>query len=143
MRAQRRARPDAVCPSFNARDPATGFRAAQSRERRPSMPSNDSLHTRRDLVVGEKTYAYYSLAAAEEAGLSGVSRLPVSMKVLLENLLRNEDGRTTGPDDLQALAAWIENRGGVQHEISFRPTRVLMQDFTGVPAVVDLSLIHI
>jgi aconitate hydratase len=103
------------------------------------MPSNDSLHTRRDLAVGAKTYAYYSLAAAEEAGLSGVSRLPVSMKVLLENLLRNEDGRTTGPDDLQALAAWVENRGSVQHEISFRPTRVLMQDFTGVPAVVDLA----
>jgi aconitate hydratase len=103
------------------------------------MPSNDSLHTRRDLVVGEKTYAYYSLAAAEEAGLSGVSRLPVSMKVLLENLLRNEDGRTTGPDDLKALAAWVENRGSVQHEISFRPARVLMQDFTGVPAVVDLA----
>jgi aconitate hydratase len=103
------------------------------------MPSNDSLHTRRDLVVGEKTYAYYSLAAAEEAGLSGVARLPVSMKVLLENLLRNEDGRTTSPEDLKALAAWIENRGAVQHEISFRPTRVLMQDFTGVPAVVDLA----
>ena len=103
------------------------------------MPSNDSLHTRRDLVAGEKTYAYYSLAAAEEAGLSGISRLPVSMKVLLENLLRNEDGRGTGPDDLKALAAWIENRGSVQHEISFRPTRVLMQDFTGVPAVVDLA----
>jgi aconitate hydratase len=103
------------------------------------MPSNDSLHTRRDLVAGEKTYAYYSLAAAEEAGLSGISRLPVSMKVLLENLLRNEDGRTTGPDDLKALAAWVENRGSVQHEISFRPTRVLMQDFTGVPAVVDLA----
>jgi aconitate hydratase len=103
------------------------------------MPSNDSLHTRRDLVVGEKTYAYYSLAAAEEAGLSGVSRLPASMKVLLENLLRNEDGRNTSPDDLKALAAWIENRGSVQHEISFSPARVLMQDFTGVPAVVDLA----
>ncbi len=103
------------------------------------MPSNDSLHTRRDLVVGEKTYAYYSLAAAEEAGLAGVARLPASMKVLLENLLRNEDGRTTGPDDLKALAAWIQNKGSVQHEISFRPARVLMQDFTGVPAVVDLA----
>jgi len=103
------------------------------------MLSNDSLHTRRDLVVGEKTYAYYSLAAAEEAGLAGVTRLPASMKVLLENLLRNEDGRTTGPDDLEALAAWIQNRGSVQHEISFRPARVLMQDFTGVPAVVDLA----
>ena len=103
------------------------------------MPSNDSLHTRRDLVVGEKTYAYYSLAAAEEAGLSDISRLPASMKVLLENLLRNENGRTTGPEDLKALAAWIRNKGAVQHEISFSPARVLMQDFTGVPAVVDLA----
>ena len=103
------------------------------------MPSNDSLNTRRDLTVGGKTYAYYSLPAAEEAGLSGVSRLPASMKVLLENLLRNEDGATVHPADLQAIAAWVENRGAVQHEISFRPARVLMQDFTGVPAVVDLA----
>jgi aconitate hydratase len=103
------------------------------------MPSNDSLNTRRDLTVGDKTYAYYSLAAAEEAGLAGVSRLPVSMKVLLENLLRNEDGKSVGPDDLKAIAAWLENKGSAQHEISFRPARVLMQDFTGVPAVVDLA----
>ena len=103
------------------------------------MPSNDSFQTRRELVVGKKTYAYYSLAAAEEAGLAGVSRLPVSMKVLLENLLRNEDGRSTTSDDLKALAAWIDNKGQVQHEIGFRPARVLMQDFTGVPAVVDLA----
>jgi aconitate hydratase len=103
------------------------------------MPSNDSLNTRRDLTVGDTTYTYYSLPAAEEAGLSGVSRLPVSLKVLLENLLRNEDGQSVGPDDLKAVAAWVENRGGVEHEISFRPARVLMQDFTGVPAVVDLA----
>ena len=103
------------------------------------MPSNDSLNTRRDLVVGDKTYAYYSLPAAEEAGLTGVSRLPASMKVLLENLLRNEDGKSVGPEDLKAVAAWLENRGTAQHEISFRPARVLMQDFTGVPAVVDLA----
>ena len=103
------------------------------------MPSNDSLNTRRDLVVGDVTYTYYSLPAAEEAGLSGTSRLPVSMKVLLENLLRNEDGKSVGPDDLKAVAAWLENKGAVEHEISFRPARVLMQDFTGVPAVVDLA----
>ncbi len=103
------------------------------------MASIDSLKTRRELVVGDKTYAYYSLAAAEEAGLSGVSRLPISMKVLLENLLRNEDGLSVGRDDLQALAAWIDNKGSIEHEISFRPARVLMQDFTGVPAVVDLA----
>jgi aconitate hydratase len=103
------------------------------------MASVDSLKTRRELVVGDKTYAYYSLRAAEEAGLSGVSRLPISMKVLLENLLRNEDGDSVGRDDLQALAAWVDNKGSVEHEISFRPARVLMQDFTGVPAVVDLA----
>ncbi|CAN5304847.1 aconitate hydratase AcnA [soil metagenome] len=103
------------------------------------MASLDSLHTRRDLKIGRKKYAYYSLRAAEEAGLTGIHNLPVSMKVLLENLLRNEDGvATTGPD-FQAIAAWVENRGSVQHEISFRPARVLMQDFTGVPAVVDLA----
>ena len=103
------------------------------------MASNDSLNTRRDLTVGDKTYVYYSLPAAEEAGLSGISRLPVSMKVLLENLLRNEDGKSVTGDDLKAVAAWLENRGAVEHEISFRPARVLMQDFTGVPAVVDLA----
>jgi aconitate hydratase len=103
------------------------------------MASVDSLKTRRELVVGDKTYAYYSLRAAEEAGLSGVSRLPISMKVLLENLLRNEDGQSVGVDDLKALAAWLQNKGSVEHEISFRPARVLMQDFTGVPAVVDLA----
>ena len=103
------------------------------------MASIDSLNTRRELVVGAKTYTYYSLPAAEEAGLSGVSRLPISMKVLLENLLRNEDGDSVGADDLKAIAAWIDNKGAVEHEISFRPARVLMQDFTGVPAVVDLA----
>jgi len=102
------------------------------------MPSVDSLNTRRDLAVGDKTYVYYSLAAAEEAGLSGVSRLPVSMKVLLENLLRNE-GPSVSAGDLRAVAAWLDNRGKTEHEISFRPARVLMQDFTGVPAVVDLA----
>jgi aconitate hydratase len=103
------------------------------------MASIDSLKTRRELTVGDKTYVYYSLPAAEEAGLAGVSRLPASMKVLLENLLRNEDGDTVGADDLKALAAWLDNKGAVEHEISFRPARVLMQDFTGVPAVVDLA----
>ncbi len=102
------------------------------------MPSKDSLNTRRDLVVGDKTYVIYSLKAAEDAGLAGISRLPVSMKVLLENLLRHE-GPTVSEEDLHALAAWIENKGRVEHEIAYRPARVLMQDFTGVPAVVDLA----
>jgi aconitate hydratase len=103
------------------------------------MPSIDSLQTRKDLKVGSKTYQYYSLPAAEAAGLTGVSRLPVSMKVLLENLLRNEDGDSVKKADLEAVAAWLDNKGKVEHEISFRPARVLMQDFTGVPAVVDLA----
>ncbi len=103
------------------------------------MASIDSLNTRRDLVVGGQTYAYHSLAAAEEAGLGEVSRLPVSLKVLLENLLRNEDGLATSGADLEAMAAWLKNRGQAAHEISFTPARVLMQDFTGVPAVVDLA----
>jgi aconitate hydratase len=103
------------------------------------MPSNDSLKTRQDLSVGRKKYAYYSLPAAEEAGLAGISRLPRSMKVLLENLLRNEDGRLGHRGDIRAVAAWLENKGSVEHEIAFRPARVLMQDFTGVPAVVDLA----
>ena len=102
------------------------------------MPSIDSHQTRRELAVGDKTYTYYSLKAAEEAGLDGVSRLPMSMKVLLENLLRNE-GPTVGARDIAAVAAFAEHRGRVEHEIAFRPARVLMQDFTGVPAVVDLA----
>ena len=103
------------------------------------MPSIDSLSTRRDLSVGRKKYAYYSLPAAEEAGLTGISRLPRSMKVLLETLLRNEDGVSVNDADLKAVAAWLDNKGAVEHEIAFRPARVLMQDFTGVPAVVDLA----
>ena len=103
------------------------------------MASVDSLKARRELKVGNKSYVYYSLRAAEEAGLTGTSSLPVSMKVLLENLLRNEDGVSVAEDDLKAVAAWLNNKGSVEHEISFRPARVLMQDFTGVPAVVDLA----
>jgi aconitate hydratase len=105
----------------------------------PNMPSLDSLKARRQLQVGERTYDYYSLAAAEAAGLSGISRLPVSMKVLLENLLRNEDGVSVSEDDIKAVGAWVADKGANQHEIAFRPARVLMQDFTGVPAVVDLA----
>jgi len=103
------------------------------------MPSIDTFNTRRELTAGDRTYAYYSLAAAEEAGLGEVSRLPRSMKVLLENLLRNEDGAAVDEGDIRAVAGFVEHRGDVEHEIAFRPARVLMQDFTGVPAVVDLA----
>jgi aconitate hydratase len=103
------------------------------------MTSLDSFKCRRKLKVGAKTYVYYSLKAAEKNGLGGVSNLPSSMKVVLENLLRHEDGRTVRKSDIEAVAAWLENRGKREHEIAFRPARVLMQDFTGVPAVVDLA----
>ncbi len=102
------------------------------------MTALDSFKCLRPLKVGSKTYAYYSLPAAEKNGLKGISRLPFSMKVLLENLLRNEDGRTVKKDDIQAIAHWLKNKCS-DHEIAFRPARVLMQDFTGVPAVVDLA----
>jgi len=97
----------------------------------------DSLKTRSALQVGDKTYSYYSLEKAA-AQLGDVSRLPFSMKVLLENLLRFEDGVTVTNDDLQAMADWLKERK-VSREIQYRPARVLMQDFTGVPAVVDLA----
>src|SRR3954471_7758198 len=97
----------------------------------------DSLHTRTSLQVGGKNYAYYSLAKAAEQ-LGDISRLPFSMKVLLENLLRFEDGKTVTRDDLQAMVDWQKERS-IAREIQYRPARVLMQDFTGVPAVVDLA----
>ena len=98
----------------------------------------DSFKCLRPLKVGSKTYAYFSLPAAEKSGLKGISRLPFSLKVLLENLLRNEDGRSVTKQDIQAVAQWLKNRTS-DREIAFRPARVLMQDFTGVPAVVDLA----
>ncbi|MEO6112853.1 MAG: aconitate hydratase AcnA [Sphingomicrobium sp.] len=97
----------------------------------------DSLGTRSTLDVGGKAYAYYSLDKAA-AALGDVSRLPYSMKVLLENLLRFEDGVTVTRDDLQAMVDWLKERR-INREIQYRPARVLMQDFTGVPAVVDLA----
>ena len=103
------------------------------------MASLDSFKCRKTLTVGAKTYEIYSLKAAERNGLAGISQLPFSLKIVLENLLRNEDGRTVKKEDIEAVAAWIDNRGKKEHEIAFRPARVLMQDFTGVPAVVDLA----
>jgi aconitate hydratase len=102
------------------------------------MTSLDSFRCCKTFKAGGKTYAYFSLPTAERNGLKGTSRLPFSMKVLLENLLRNEDGRTVTKDDIKAVADWLKNKSS-DHEIAFRPARVLMQDFTGVPAVVDLA----
>ncbi|MFT6669799.1 MAG: aconitate hydratase [Afipia broomeae] len=102
------------------------------------MPSLDSFKCQKTLKVGAKTYVYYSLPAAEKNGLKGISKLPYSMKVLLENMLRNEDGRTVTKADIVAFSTWASKKT-LEHEIAFRPARVLMQDFTGVPAVVDLA----
>ncbi|MDR6714742.1 aconitate hydratase [Pseudomonas hunanensis] len=101
------------------------------------MPSLDSLNTLKTLHVADRAYHYYSLTEAARQ-LGDLQRLPMSLKVLLENLLRWEDGKTVTGDDLQALAQWLQDRRS-DREIQYRPARVLMQDFTGVPAVVDLA----
>ncbi len=101
--------------------------------------SLDSFKCKKTLEAGGQTYVYYSLPEAEKNGLTGISKLPYSMKVLLENLLRNEDGRSVTKADIVAMSEWLVNKGKAEKEIGFRPARVLMQDFTGVPAVVDLA----
>lgn len=98
----------------------------------------DSFKTRRTLKVGNKSYEYFSLSAAESAGVGDVKNLPYSLKVLMENLLRNEDGFTVFSDDVKAMGEWTKNKKSTR-EINYYPARVLMQDFTGVPAVVDLA----
>lgn len=98
----------------------------------------DSFKTRRTLKVGNKSYDYFSLKAAQAAGVGDVDNLPLSLKVLMENLLRNEDGFTVYPDDVKAMGQWTKDKKSTR-EINYYPARVLMQDFTGVPAVVDLA----
>ncbi|MGD0189955.1 MAG: aconitate hydratase AcnA [Rhizomicrobium sp.] len=102
------------------------------------MTHPDSFKSRKTLTVGGKSFVYFSLPAAEKNGLAGISRLPYSLKVLLENLLRYEDGKTVTADDIKAVAQWLKKKRS-DREIAFRPARVLMQDLTGVPAVVDLA----
>jgi aconitate hydratase len=101
------------------------------------VSSRDSFHTRSELKVGDKSYVIYSLERLEAAGLR-VQRLPYSLKILLENLLRNEDDKSLDADDIKALAGW-QPKEVAEREISFLPARVLLQDFTGVPCVVDLT----
>ena len=103
------------------------------------MSQIDSFKCRKTLQAGGKDYVYYSLTEAEKNGLTGISKLPFSMKVLLENLLRFEDGRSVKKTDIENVAKWLTDRGTAGAEIAYRPARVLMQDFTGVPAVVDLA----
>ncbi|MGF6859581.1 aconitate hydratase [Rhodobacteraceae bacterium MBR-64] len=105
----------------------------------PITVGHDSARTRRDLDAGGARIAYYSIPAATEAGLGDFTRLPAALKVVLENLLRFEDGKTVTQDDIRAFADWASNGGKSTREIAYRPARVLMQDFTGVPAVVDLA----
>jgi aconitate hydratase A / 2-methylisocitrate dehydratase len=102
------------------------------------MASHNSFDTRTPLTVGGNTFHYFSLPKLEAAGYPGIARLPYSLKILLENLLRREDARFVDGDDITTLASWdVTSR--TQREIAFTPARVLLQDFTGVPAVVDLA----
>ncbi len=105
----------------------------------PITVGHDSSKTRKTLTVGGQSVAYYSIAAAEAAGLGDFSKLPAALKVVLENMLRFEDGKTVSVDDIKAFSEWAEKGGKNPREIAYRPARVLMQDFTGVPAVVDLA----
>ena len=105
----------------------------------PITVGQDTSNLRKTLKLGGKSYAYYSIPAAEAAGLGAFSKLPAALKVVLENLLRFEDGKTVSVDDIRAFGTWADQGGQNPREIAYRPARVLMQDFTGVPAVVDLA----
>ena len=102
------------------------------------IDSNNSYKSLTDLAVDGKTYKIFSLKKAEQSGLEGISSLPKSLKILLENLLRFEDNQTVKGEQIQAMKEWLENKSS-RAEIAFRPTRVLMQDYTGIPAVADLA----
>ncbi|MEP2921671.1 MAG: aconitate hydratase AcnA [Sulfitobacter sp.] len=99
----------------------------------------DTAKARKTLKSGDQSIAYYSIPAAQAAGLGDFSNLPAALKVVLENMLRFEDGKTVTVDDIKAFAEWGAKGGKNPREIAYRPARVLMQDFTGVPAVVDLA----
>ncbi len=105
----------------------------------PITVGQDTSKTRKTLTVGDQSVSYYSIPAATQAGLGDFSNLPAALKVVLENMLRFEDGKTVSVDDIKAFAEWGANGGKNPREIAYRPARVLMQDFTGVPAVVDLA----
>ena len=102
------------------------------------MNNQDSFKSRKFFRIGKKKYLYYSLKEAQKNGLKNINRLPFSLRILLENLLRNEDGNEVKKKDIISINSWIKNRKS-KNEIAFNPARILMQDFTGVPAVVDLA----
>ncbi len=105
----------------------------------PITVGHDTSKTRKTLSVGAQNVDYYSIPAATDAGLGDFSKLPAALKVVLENMLRFEDGKTVTVDDIKAFATWGAQGGKNPREIAYRPARVLLQDFTGVPAVVDLA----
>src|ERR1700733_1239712 len=98
----------------------------------------NSFSSKAQISVGKQTIGMYRLDALTKAGVGDVATLPYSLRILLENLLRYEDGKTVHPADIQAVASWNPHQR-VEHEVQLRPARVLMQDFTGVPAVCDLA----
>ena len=102
-----------------------------------AIPAGNSFDTRDRLNVGAQSFDIHRLEKLEKHGINTLAKLPFSLRILLENLLRCEDGRFVRAEDIRALAGWTPN--GVQKEIAFMPARVLLQDFTGVPAVVDLA----
>jgi len=105
----------------------------------PITVGQDSARARKTLTLKDTSLAYYSIPEAEARGLGAFSRLPAALKVVLENMLRFEDGKTVTLDDIKAFGDWVQNGGKSTSEIAYRAARVLMQDFTGVPAVVDLA----
>ena len=102
------------------------------------MKSKNSYSSLKKLTVGNKNYNIYSIPEAEKNGLSGVSKLPKSLKVLLENLLRFEDDLSVKKDQITAIQSWLQTKTS-NTEIAYRPARVLLQDYTGIPAVADLA----
>ncbi|MEK9733244.1 MAG: aconitate hydratase AcnA, partial [Paracoccaceae bacterium] len=105
----------------------------------PITVGQDTAKTRKTITINGKSLAYYSIPAAQAAGLGDFSKIPAALKVVLENMLRFEDGKTVSVEDIKAFGVWAEQGGQNPREIAYRPARVLMQDFTGVPAVVDLA----
>ena len=102
-------------------------------------PGNkDSFNSLQKISINKKEYNYYSLSEAEKNGLEGISRLPKSLKVLLENLLRYEDDLTVSKKQIIAIKDWLKSKKS-NTEIAYRPARVLLQDYTGIPAVADLA----
>ena len=105
----------------------------------PIIVGQDTVGSRKTLDVNGKTFSYYSIPEAQAKGMGDFSKIPAALKVVLENMLRFEDGNTVTVDDIKAFADWAAMGGKNPREIAYRPARVLMQDFTGVPAVVDLA----